>query len=146
LIVNGDECAVGLNELFLSTGHKAAVKGGINTIKCLVTIWKLYKKEKVMLTEIWPLIADVNQECMIKDVVVRSIFWTEFQVRKDGMTLTKHPFRSYLIKRGGEAINAEIRKEITIIGRGGARIEANALIKFINKARINGKNKIKLIE
>ena len=146
LIVGGDKCAVGLNGLFQSTGHKASVHGGIKTIACLMTIWKLYKKDEELLSEIWPLISDINQECQIRDAVVRSVFWTEVAARKQGMTLNSNPFRIFLIRKGGEFINAEARREVAIVGRGGARIEANALIKIINKQRMQGVTKINVME
>jgi hypothetical protein len=144
--VGGDQSAVGLNTLFHSTGHKAAMRGGIKSIACLMTIWKLYQKNEQLLSEIWPLISDVNEECHVKDVVVRSLFWTEVAARKQGMTLNQHPFRTFLIKHGGEAINREVRRETTIVGRGGARIEANALIKLLIRKRIKGKERIKVME
>lgn len=146
LIVGGDKCATGLNELFKSTGHKAGIAGSIKTVACLMTIWKLYKKDTALLTSIWPLIADVNQECPIRDAVARGIYWAEVAAIKSGTTLTNNPYRAFLIKRGGEFINAEIKREVTIIGRGGARIEANAVIKMLNKNKFKGVNKIKVME
>jgi hypothetical protein len=146
LLVANDLCAVGLNGLFQSTGHKPGVHGGIKVIACLMTIWKLYKRDRQLLSEIWPLISDVNQECPIKDAVARSIFWTEVCARKAGTTLMDNPYRAFLIKRGGEFINAEIKREVTIIGRGGPRIEANALIKMLNKNKFKGVSKIKVME
>lgn len=146
LIVYGDECAIGLNKLFESTGHKAGFHGGIKTIACLMTVWKLYKKDKQLLSDMWPLISDVNEECPVRDSVARSIFWAEFSARKSGLTLAENPYRTYLIKAGGEYLNKEIRKEVAIVGRGGPRVEANALIKLINKQKTKGKAKIGLLE
>jgi hypothetical protein len=82
----------------------------------------------------------------VKDSVVKSIYWAEVAARKQGITLTKSPYRLFLIKAGGEKINTEITKEVAIIGRGGPRIEANALIKMMNKTKMKGKEKIKIME
>lgn len=111
-----------------------------------MTIWKLYKKDKELMKEIWPLISDVNQDCPVKDNVVRSIFWTEVCARKAGTTLSDNPYRTFLIKKGGEFINEKIKREISIVGKGGPRIEANALIKALNKNKFRGVNKLRIME
>ena len=146
LIVGGENSAVGLNNLFQSTGHKASVRGGVKSIACLMTIWKLYQKDTRILTDLWPLISAINEECRIRDNVARALFWTEVAARKQGMTLTSPPFRPFLIKAGGDKIASEVKHEVAIVGRGGARIEANGLIKFMARKRMKGKEKIKIIE
>lgn len=145
LIVAGDETAVGLNNLMQTTGHKAGNNSGVvKTIACLMTVWNLYKSNKKLLTELWPLISDVHQDCGITDSVVRSIYLTEVLARKVGLSLLNNPYYAFLIKIGGQFIAAEIKKEKTINGLGGSRIETNALIKLLNKQR--GHAKLKLVE
>ena len=133
LIVAEDEIAVGLRDLMATTGHHAARSAAVKGVACLMTIWKLFKKDKKKLTSFWPLISDINQDCPIQDKVVRGLYWAETSAKKSGVTLTDNPYRAFLTKIGGESLSAEIRKEINIIGMGGHRIEANAIIKVINK-------------
>lgn len=146
MLIGGDKCAIGLNALITSTGHKASPHGGIKNVSCLMTIWKLYKRDAELLAELWPTIADVNQECQIKDMFVRGMFWAEMQARKHGMSLLRNPYKTMLITKTGEYFNAEIRREIIIIGKGGARIEANAIIKALNKAKSKTAKKLPILE
>jgi hypothetical protein len=146
LIVGREDSAVGLERLFQSTGHRAAMRGGIKSIACLMTIWNLYQRRPQLVTDLWPLIAAVNEECHIKDTVFKAIFWAETVVRKQNLSLLQAPYRSFIVLLGGERINTEIKREAMIVGRGGMRVETNAFIKLINKKRIKGKEKIALME
>lgn len=146
LLVGGDKCAIGLNELIASTGHKPSPFEGVKNVSCLMTVWKLYKRNREVLAETWPLIAAVNAECKIRDIVVRGIFWAEIQARKHGMSLLKNPYMRLLIVKGGESCNSDIRREISIVGKGGSRIEANAIIKILNKAKGRSTKKLPLME
>lgn len=146
LLVAGDETAIGLEKLLGSTGHKAANSNGVKAVNCLMTVWGLFKRDRRLLCDLWPLITDVNQDCQVVDSVIRSIYWAEISARKSKQSLTVNPIRTFLIKSGGLFIASEIKKEIAIVGRGGARIEANALIKLINKQRSVCRNKIDLCD
>lgn len=145
LLVGQDECALGLNALFASTGHKASPHGGTKNISCLMTVWGLYKKNRALMTELWPLISDIHQECQIKETV-KGIFWAEIHARKQGASLLRNPYKSLLIKLGGEFINSEVKREVAIVGRGGYRIEANAILKTLNKNKPRGAKRLDVIE
>lgn len=146
LIVAGDKCATKLNELFKSTGHKPSLTGGVKSIQCLMTIWNLFKKDEELITRIWPLLADTCLDCQMTNQVVRSIFWTEHSFKGNGNSLLNNPYRTFLINQTGLVITKEVRKEVSLVGMSGSRVEANALIKFINKSRIKGMAKLRLIE
>jgi hypothetical protein len=145
LIVGEDETAVGLNELFKTTGHYAANSSAIKAITCLMTIWTLFKRDKASLINLWPLITDINEECQIDHRVIRSIWWAEKMLNKVNRTLLEKRISAYLIESGGESIIAEIKRETHIIGQGGFRTETNALLKYINKGKASGKVKLPLI-
>lgn len=146
MIVAGDQTAIELNDLMKTTGHYPANSSARKAIRCLMTLWRIYKKDKQTLTSLWPLITDIHQDSEIKDSVLKSVYGAEIAARKAKITLTDSPLKPFLIKMGAEYISAEIRKEKNITGLGGARIETNALIKLINKQRIIGKNKLQLVE
>lgn len=146
LIVGNDETAIGLNELFKTTGHYAANTSAVKAVQCLMTTWRIYKKDKQMLIYLWPLISDIHTDCQIRHEVIEALYYAEQMARKVKRTLTENDTKIYLIKIGGQTISAEIKKEVTIVGAGGYRIVTNALIKLINKQRLSGKTKIPLID
>jgi hypothetical protein len=136
MIVGKDETAIGLNKLFESTGHRASKGSDIKDVCCLMLAWRLYGKYKDLFTDVWLLAAEINQECQIRDHVLRSLYYTEVAARKIKLSIVNGPVRSFLIKMGGLSLGAMIKKEVNIVGLGGARVESNALIKAINKQKI----------
>lgn len=146
LLVGKDETAIGMNDMLKATGHYYANSGGTKGVGCIMTIWGLYKRDKKLVKELWPLIADVNQGCAVTMEVVKSIYGAERQARIVKQTLLTSPIRPFLIKCGGEYIGAELKKEVNITGMGGSRIIVNALIKLINKQRSLLKIKLPLVE
>lgn len=136
MIVGKDETAIGLNKLFESTGHRASKGSDIKDVCCLMLAWRLYGKDKDLFTDVWLLAAEINQECQIRDHVLRSLYYTEVAARKIKLSIVNGPVRSFLIKMGGLSLGAMIKKEVNIVGLGGARVESNALIKAINKQKI----------
>lgn len=69
----------------------------------------------------------------------------ECNLRKQNRTLLGKPFEPILIKLGPDVINAAISKELMILGGGGSRVEANALLKLLNKQK-TGLPKLRLLE
>ena len=139
LIVAGDETAIGLNELLKQRGYNAGIGTDVKTVRCILTVWKIYQQDIKLFKELWPLVTEINQNCQIMDKVTRGIFLAEITARQKSLSLLKKQIQEFLIKWGGEALHAEICKELHIVGGGGSRVEANALIKLINKQKFSPK-------
>ena len=146
MIVAGDETALGLNQLVEARGYQVSHSQAIKSISCIMTIWAIYKQDRELFTSVWPLITDICEDCVIRHAVVESVYWAQRAALRSGITLDRNPIRAFLIKTAGEQLVAEIRKEINIIGHGGLRIEANALIKLLNKQKFMKKKKIPLAD
>lgn len=146
MILGGDPIAIELNNLFKKYGYKASHNTGVKNIACLMTAWRLFKKDSKLFNKIWPAITEINQDSNITNEILTAVFYTEKHANKYKLTIIENPIKTYLVKAGGRLINAEIRKEIQIIGKGGARILSNALIKLILKQRSLKMKKIPLIE
>jgi len=144
MIVAGDRSAIGLQELLNSTGHRASAKSSSKGVSCILCLWKLFKRNEKQLRHIWPLLADMCSASAIVDALVRGIWGCEIKANEQEFSLTQPPFRATLIQAGGMVLTAEIRREISIVGHGGERIEVAAVLKWINRQRLGAKYKLSM--
>ena len=142
-IAAGDKVAVELDKLLRSTGHKAGATGSAKTVACIGCLYKRMEEDPTRLGFIWPLLSDMHPDSQVIDCVVRAVWQVDKWLQKQGLRACETPFREKLMAIGGTAIAAEIRREITICGKGGYRIEGIALAKTLNKSRMPNGVKVK---
>ena len=142
MIVAGDKSAIDLNAVLESTGHKVSGSSSLKSVACILCLWKLFKRNESQFKSLWPLISDMCSGTPIVDTLVKGLWGCESKAREKSLSLTEPPFRSVLIQIGGSVLAAEIRRETSIVGKGGERVETAAVTKWLNRQRLGGKFKL----
>ena len=143
-LLSGDNTAQALDALLHRTGHKFGHTAAGKTVSCVMCLYALMQEDPGRLTRLWPLIADLHPDCAMTDCVIKGLWAVDKWLEPSGRSITESPYREKLLALGGIGLNAEIRREMAIVGFGGVRVNGCAVAKYINKLRIPSHLKIKL--
>lgn len=145
MVVAQDPIALGIRDMLAATGHKVHSSKASKNVACIMLIWNLYKRNSDVMKHIWPLISDASIGAPPVDSFVRALYGAELKAHQKGFSLIDIPVRTAIIMASAAGINAEIRRECAIAGKGGERVEASAFIKWLNRQRLGSKYKIEML-
>jgi hypothetical protein len=91
---------------------------------------------------LWPLLTELHPDVAMTDLVIKGLWTVEKWLGH--RSVTESPYREKLLTIGGQGLHHQIRREIAVIGQGGARVFACAIAKYLNKQRIPAHLKIQL--
>lgn len=145
LLVAKEQSAIKLKSIIESTGHAIGNSKNVKYIDCVLTLWKAIRKNENVFKAIWPLVSEICSDSFIVDKLFRGIWGAELIANKQSASITNEPYRSVLIYAGGSALVKTITQKCIEVGKGGERIEAMAVIQFLNSQRsITKKHKLEI--
>jgi hypothetical protein len=141
-LLSGDKTAFAVETLLKSTGHRAGHTASARTVGCVGCLYALCEEDRERFERLWPLLAELHPEDAMTDMVIKGL-WTVDKWLGE-RSVTHSPYREKLLAIGGKGLSHEIRREMALIGQGGARVFACAVAKYLNKQRIPAHLKIEL--
>lgn len=115
-----------------SAGLSVGIVGSPKAVACIATLMALAKENKDRFTKMWPLFTHSHQESEIYGVVIKG-FWEVERAWDGKKSLTANPHFSKLIRIGGHACLAEIRRLTCERGKGGHAVFRDAILVMLKK-------------
>jgi hypothetical protein len=141
-LLSGDKTAFAVESMLKSTGHRAGEKASARTVSCVQCLCHLADEDRARFERLWPLLAELHPVGPMSDLVIKGL-WTVDRWLGE-RSVAEAPYREKLLVIGGRGLHQEIRREMALIGQGGARVFACAIAKYLNKQRMPAHLKIQL--
>ena len=143
-LLSGDKTAFAVETAMKSTGHRAGHTASAKTVGCVGCLYTLCAEDRERFDRLWPLLAELHPDEAMTDIVIKGLWAVDKWLSENGRSITAAPYREKLLAIGGKGLNHEIRREMAVIGQGGARVCACAIAKYLNKQRMSAHLKIEL--
>jgi hypothetical protein len=128
-----DPVAIGVKDMIEIYGYKASDNTAPFEIKCVAALQRKYKTNPALTEKVFGVCVEiVGRDHGISAALFNSLFYLANTIDEaiiDGKN------RDKLIRVGAPSIEAAIRREKHIVGMGGERVSAKAVLDLINKSR-----------
>lgn len=133
-----DEAASFVEQVVSEHGYTLAKNPGSGRqLKCVASLYRWAGVDRALLAAMFPLVAEVSGYDVIRQPVIDAILHLEREILPAGFSLRKEPWKSRLVKLGGDGVAKVSGEAIAYYGKGGDRIRAAGLAKALNhKVRI----------
>lgn len=132
-VTSDDPSCVWLNSKLKESGLQSGPCGSSKTVACVGILMKLARDNQERLNTIWPLILKMHDGIQIYGDVVKGLWSIEQQREERNKSLSHDPDFSKLVRIGGAACIAEIRRLSIQRGVGGAAVFRDAILTLLRK-------------
>jgi hypothetical protein len=133
MVVAGDRSALGVMSLLKNYGLSYAKTGSLKTVACVGTLLQMAQKDHKKLASMFPLFVSMHQNCEIYGDVIRGVWSAESALEDKKQTVLRDPYYSKLIRIGGQACLAEIRRLSIQRNKGGEAVHRDAILSVLRK-------------
>ena len=146
LVVSGDPRARELGELIEAAGyHVAGDTKRAHGVRCIQSLQRAYQADEAVFRRIWPFVAKLFGGGMVQQRVFESLYWVECQLAPQGLSLTREPWRSRVVRLGVEGIREATARASAFYARGGMKVWGYGVVQALNKG-LAQRNRLKIGE
>lgn len=135
MIVSGDADAIFLRDLLATTGHIIAQGGGKTTGKkvgCAALLLNLAAADKALVSEVWPVIAEIFRARPVHERVVSGVFYIAKATRGE---VLEPMWRAKLLRVGADALVEACGRASAFYAAGGSKVWATGIIEELNRGQ-----------
>ena len=136
-VVSDDDIAKFAENLLDRHNYSVSDSRGKGKFHAIATLRGLIKQDRALTEKVFRVCADIAQGAKIADGLLRGLFVLERRLSLQGQTVLSGQWFEKLRKAGIEVLGLEIQRKRAVIGKGGALVEASALLDIINHRRQN---------
>lgn len=135
-VIAKDEVAVKTMEIlkehnYVVAGTIAAEDGRV--IKCLRTLSSHVRDHEDTLRRVFPLVVETSGGGPIYERVLEAIMYTEVRLERKTESLTRHPWRTRLVKLGTSGVLEATARAASYHAKGGCAVWGRGLVHALNK-------------
>jgi hypothetical protein len=106
-------------------------ESGRGIVACVQAVYITVQRDKALAEKVFGLVTEIAEGDQVRAEIVRGLF---FIAQRDDSILRGENAKK-LVAFGQEALATEIARKKAIVGKGGERVEAAALVDVVNKSR-----------
>jgi hypothetical protein len=135
MLVSGDADAIFIRDLLATTGHIIAQGGGTSAGKkvgCAALLLNLSAADKALVSEVWPVIAEIFRARPVHERVVSGVFYIA-KVTK-GQVL-EPMWRAKLLRVGADGLVEACGRASAFYTAGGSKVWATGIVEELNRGQ-----------